>query len=176
MRKTAVICMILFSIVGCAVPRIAPEWQMPIVKTLETKGLSGSRVFDLSRLWLVRYLHSEKSIIDYENKAEGVIIANGAVDYPAAGLEAVARVQYTISFRLRESINDTGVTLSFDSLLINVPKYYSLRPRLWQVREFYGGYARPLVSDEEYEASLTAVSGVFEGLRRFLEEERMKAP
>jgi hypothetical protein len=168
--------MFLFSIVGCAVPRIAPEWQTPVVKTLETKGLSGSRVFDLSRLWLVRHLYSEKSIIDYENKAEGVIIANGTVDYPAAGLEAIARVQYTISFRVRETIDDAGITLSFDSLLINVPKYYSLRPRLWQEMEYYGGYARPLESDEEYEASLTAVSGVVEGLRRFLDEERKKAP
>jgi hypothetical protein len=168
--------MFLFSIVGCAVPRVATEWHMPIVKTLETKGLSGSRVFDLSRLWLVRYLYSEKSIIDYENKAEGVIIANGTVDYPAAGLEAVARAQYTISFRLKETINDAGITLSFDSLLINVPKHYNLRPRLWQEREYYGGYARPLVSDEEYEASVQAVSRVSDGLRRFLEEEREKHP
>jgi hypothetical protein len=153
-----------------------PEWQTPVVKTLETKGLTGNRVFDLSRLWLVRHLYSEKSIIDYENKAEGVIIANGTVDYPAAGLEAIERVQYTISFRVRETIDDAGITLSFDSLLINVPKYYSLRPRLWQEKEYYGGYARLPVSDEEYEASVQAVSSVVEGLRRFLDEERKKTP
>lgn len=176
MRRTAAAIFLLHYFAGCAAPRVAPEWHMPIVKTIETKGLSTSRVFDLSRLWLVRYLYSEKSIIDYENRGEGVIIANGTVDYPATGLEAVARVQYTISFRVRESITDAGVALSFDSLLINVPKNYDFRPRLWQVREYYGGYARPLVSVEEYEASLLAVSGVAEGLRRFLEEERKKAP
>jgi hypothetical protein len=149
---------------------------MPIVTSIETKGVSGSRLFDLSRLWMVRYLYSEKSIIDYENRAEGIIIANGAVDYPATGLEAIARVQYTISFRLRETIDAAGITLSFDSLRINVPKYYDLRPRLWQVREYYGGYARPLVSDDEYEASVRAVSRVSDGLRRFLEEELKKGP
>jgi hypothetical protein len=176
MRSTAAGIFLLLHFAGCAVPRISPEWRMPIVKTVETKGLPTSRVFDLSRLWLVRYLYSEKSIIDYENRAEGDIIANGTVDYPATGLEAVARVQYTISFRLRELITDAGVALSFDSLLINVPKNYDFRSRLWQVREYYGGYARPLVSDEEYEAALLAVTGVAEGLRRFLEEERKKHP
>jgi hypothetical protein len=149
---------------------------MPIVKSIKTRGITGNRLFDLSRIWLVRYLYSEKSIIEYENRAGGVIIANGVVDYPATGLEAVARVQYTISFRLKETIDVDGVTLSFDSLLINVPKNYDLRPRLWQVREYYGGYARPLVSDDEYGASVEAVSRVSDGLRRFLEEEREKGP
>jgi hypothetical protein len=176
MRKTAAVCILLLHIVGCATPRVTPAWRIPIVTTIKANGLSKNRVFDLSRLWLVRYLYSEKSIIDYENKTGGIIIANGTVDYPATGLEAIARVQYTISFRVTETIDDAGITLSFDSLLINVPKHYDVRPRLWQVREYYGGYARPLVSDEEYRASLQAVSGVADGLRRFLEEELKKGP
>ena len=102
MRKIAALCIFLLSAFGCAAPRVAPEWYMPIVKTIETKGLSTSRVFDLSRLWLVRHLYTEKSIIDYENRAEGIIVANGTRDYPATGLEAIARVQYTISFRVKK--------------------------------------------------------------------------
>lgn len=174
--RIAVLLFLLLHVAGCAAPRIAPEARMPIVTTIETRGLPESRVFDLSRLWLVRHLYSEKSIIAYESRAEGIIVANGTVEYPATGLEAIARVQYTISFRLTETIHDAGITLAFDSLLINVPKVYDYRPRLWQVREYYGGYARPLVSYEEYEASVRAVSGVSEGLRRYLEEELKKGP
>lgn len=176
MGKNSVMLCLLLAVVGCAVPRPALQWRMPIVTTIEAEGVPSDLLFDLSRIWLVRYLYSEKNSIDYENKAEGIIVANGTVDYPAAGLEAVERVQYTISFRLTESIRDAGITLSFDSVLINVPKYYSLRPRLWQVREYYGGYERLPMSDEEYTASLHAVSGVTDGLRRFLEEELKKGP
>jgi len=171
MVRAAAVLIGIICFIGCAGPRIGTDWEAPIPVTMEIAGMSGSRLFDLSRLWLARNLYSEKKILEYENRSEFFLIANGTVDYPATGIEAIARTQYTISFRLTEKTADKRVSLTFDALLINVPKDYYLRSKYLFGSEYVGGYSRPPTSPEEYAAVRAAVSGVAERLRRFLEGE-----
>jgi hypothetical protein len=133
-------------------------------------------MFDLSRVWLARNLNSDKRIIEYENRPAGILVANGTVDYPATGIEAVVRIQFTISFRVTVQTAAKGVSLTFDDFSIYVPKNYDRRAELWFGIEYFGGYSRPPVSREEYAAVGTAVSGVAEGLRRYLESDAAGAP
>ena len=61
-----------------------------------------------------------------------------------------------------ESENRSGpkITLSFENFKINVPKVYSRKAERWFGREYFGGYSRPPLDNDEYAAVRRAVSGV----------------
>ncbi len=168
----AFIFLVLLSGAGCSHVIPVPRGAEPIVRTMEAEGISAQRLFELSRVWLARNLNSEKGIIEYENPAERTIIANGTVDYPATGLEAIEKIQYTISFQVRVKIAPEKITLTFENMMIDVPKVYIHRANNWFGREYYGGYSRPPLDDEEYAAALRAVSNVTESFSHFLENQK----
>lgn len=162
----------LFAMTGCAAPQAMPVWDFPISNSIGLDGLGRERGFDLTRLWLERHLYSSGPIIEYANREEGVIVANGDIDYPASGSEEITRIQYTISFRVRAEVSAERLELEFADLLINVPKYYSRRAEYWLNQEYFGGYSRPPVSPDEYRAAQQGIAGVVEGLRGWLAGQR----
>lgn len=172
MTRIRVLLLFLLGIAGCAAPQVMQTWDFPIKNSIEIEGLSRERLFDLTRLWFKRYLYSSRSIIEYANPEEGVIVANGDIDYPASGREEIERIQYTISFRVRAEVSAERLDLVFADLLINVPKYYSRRAEYWLGgREYFGGYSRPPLSREEYAAAQKGFSVIVEGLRNYLAGE-----
>lgn len=172
MKIPACILLVLLSGAGCSHVAPVPRVAAPIIRTIEAEGISGTRLFEVSRVWLARNLSSVKGIIEYENPAERTIVANGTVDYPATGLEAIEKIQYSISFQVRVKIVQGKITLSFENLMINVPKVYSHRAEIRFGREYFGGYSRPPLDDEEYAAVLRAVSDVSDTFSHFLENEK----
>lgn len=163
--------LLLFGMAGCAAPQVVQEWDFPIRQVLEIEGSGRERLFDQTRLWLERHLYSSGPIIEYANREEGVIVANGDIDYPAGEREEIARIQYTISFRVRADVSPGRLDLVFADLLINVPKYYSRRAWYLYNREYFGGYSRPPASMDEYQAAQRGISGVVGGLRSWLAEQ-----
>jgi len=168
MGRICVVLLFLLSMAGCTSPQVMQAWDFPIRNSFEIEGLSKERIFDLTRLWFERHLYSSGSIIEYANREEGVIVANGDIDYPASGREEMERIQYTISFRVRADVSPGRLDLVFADLLINVPKYYSRRAEYLYKREYFGGYSRPPVSREEYDAAQQGISNVVGGLRNWL--------
>lgn len=160
--------LLLLGMAGCASPQVVQLWDFPIRDSLEIKGMDRKQAFDESRLWLERHLYSSGPIIEYANREQGVIVANGDIDYPATESEEMARIQYTISFRVRADVSPGRLDLVFADLLINVPKYYSRRAWYLYKREYFGGYSRPPVNMEEYQAAQRGISGIVEGLRSWL--------
>lgn len=172
MARMCVLLLFLLGIAGCASPQVMQAWDFPIRNSIEIEGLGRERLFNLTRLWFERYLYSSRSIIEYANPGEGVIVANGDIDYPASGREEIERIQYTISFRVRAEVSAGRLELVFANLLVNVPKYYSRRAEYWLGgREYFGGYSRPPLSREEYDAARKGVARVVEGLRGWLAGE-----
>lgn len=168
----AFVFLVLLGGAGCS--HVIPVYRGagPIIRTMEAEGISGPRLFELSRVWLVRNLNSEKGIIEYENPAERTLIANGTVGYPATGLEAIEKIQYTISFQVRVQIAPGKITLTFENMMIDVPKVYNHRAETWFGREYFGGYSRPPLDAEEYAAALRAVSTVSEAFSHFIENQK----
>ncbi|MRR59063.1 MAG: DUF4468 domain-containing protein, partial [Deltaproteobacteria bacterium] len=161
MTRIRVLLLLLVGIAGCAAPQVMQTWDFPIRNSIEIEGLGRERLFDLTRLWFERYLYSSESIIEYANREEGVIVANGDIDYPASGREEIERIQYTISFRVRAEVSAGLLELVFADLLVNVPKSYSRRAEYWLGgREYFGGYSRPPLSREEYDAARRGVARV----------------
>jgi len=146
-------------------------WTEPAVRTLEFGGTDDSRLFELSRTWFVRFLNSPKPIIEVEDPGSGTIVANSESEYPAAAGEEIARIQYTVSFRIIAEITGGRITLRYDSPTINVPKYYSRRAERLLGREYFGGYSRPPVSVPEIIAVEQRFEEAVAGLQRYLEAE-----
>ncbi len=165
------ICVSLFMLLwmaGCAAPQVVREWNFPVRSTIEVAGLAGDQTFEKTRIWFERHLRSSGPIIEYANREAGVIVANGDMDYPASGLEAMERIQYTISFRVRAEVSAGRLELVFGDLLINVPKYYSRRAEYLFKREYFGGYSRPPASMAEYQAAQRGISIIVEELGNWL--------
>jgi len=172
MRLPVIVFLFLLCGTGCVSVGAVPRGERSLVRSMDVGQISGPRLYELSRVWLSRHLYSEKGIFAYENPAEATLVANGVVDYPATGLEAIEKVQYSISFQVKVKTAPGKITLSFQNFMMNVPKVYYHRTGIWFGREYSGGYSRPPLSDVEDAAALRAVSEVSERLLRFLEDQK----
>ena len=162
---------LLFAVGACVSAPPARVWTEPAVRALETAGTEDSRLFELTRTWFVRFLNSPKPIIEVEDPGSGTIVANCQSEYPAVEGEEIARIQYSVSFRIIAKISGGRITLRYDSPAINVPKYYSRRAERLLGREYFGGYSRPPVSTSEIVAVEQRFEEAVVGLRRHLEAE-----
>ncbi len=152
MKTIALLITLLLT--GCAVYKPMPARQAIIATDINVPGLSGRQVFDESKIWIERHLYSKRNIIDVADRKAGIIIANGYIDYPTTGsLESIDRIQYTISFVMREEIRNSGITLTFGNLELYVPKYYYRRLRFWSMEQYYGGYYVPVQEESDYRAA-----------------------
>ncbi len=133
--------------------------------------MSEDRLFKRSKLWMTRNLHSQKEIIELSEAKQGLIVANGTVDYPAAGgLDEIDKIQYTISFVMREEIRGSQILLTFENLILNVPKSY-IRSRLWPQKDYVGGYSVPIDQRADFEATRRGVLAIAARLEEYLKQK-----
>jgi hypothetical protein len=152
MKKTVVLLVLLLA--GCAVYRPMPPGEMTIRTKMEVPGLAKEEIFRKSKIWIERHMYSREKIIRNVDRKAGVIVASGYIDYPASGqLEAINRIQYTISFNMKEEITDSGATLTFSDLLLDIPKYYHVYSRYWPLQEYTGGFSVPIEYREDFDAA-----------------------
>jgi hypothetical protein len=143
--------------------------EVVIHTEIAASELTTAQSFDRSKTWLTRYLYSKREIIDYANKTTGVIIANGSIDYPASGnLEAIDKIQYTISFTMREEIKEGKISITFYDLLLNVPKSY-LYSRL-QPEAYLGGYSVSIEERSDFEVAKKGLLGISSKLADYLNQ------
>ena len=156
---------------ACAAHAPMHQNDLAIRKEIEIQNVSRDRLFERSQLWITRNLSSQKEIIAHAEPGQGIIVANGTIDYLAAGeLEAIAKVQYTISFVMREEIRDAHIVLTFDNLMLNVPKYYH-RSRFWPEREYFGGYSVPIEQRADFDAARRGVLAIATKLEEYLRQK-----
>jgi len=171
MKTLAVILILLFT--GCAVHKPVPLEETVISREADLPGMSKGDIFDKSRVWIERHLYSKRNIIDFADREAAVIVANGYIDYPAAGkIEAIEKVQYTISFIMREEIRDSGVTITFTNLLLDVPPRYYRSSRFWPMEQYIPGYSVPITERSDFEAARRGLPGIVDGLVEYLKQNR----
>ena len=152
MRILILILVLLIS--GCTVYKPVPLDLATIGKDIDLPGMTREEIYVKSSEWIVRHLYSKGHIIDVADKNAGLIVAHGFIGYPATGkLEEIGKIQYTISFTMQAAIRDQEMTIVFRDLMIDIPKSYSLLPRLWQNVEYSGGYSEPVTEKGDYEAA-----------------------
>jgi hypothetical protein len=159
---------------GCAANRPMPAEEAIIRTEIEVPGLSNRQIFDKSKEWIIRNLFSKENIIEVADRNSGIIVANGYIDYPATGkLESIEKIQYTISFAMREKIRDSGVTITFSDLEVYIPKSYR-HSRFWNMEEYSDGYSVPLRERSDYLAARKGLLEIANRLGTYLRNQRTK--
>lgn len=174
MKIVALMLVLLFS--GCAAYKLMPRQEMVIRKAIEVPGMARDRIFENSKIWITRHLYAKEKIITTADRNAGVIIANGYIDYPATGkMEAIAKTQYTISFTMREEIRDSGATITFYDLMLDIPKYYHYS-RWWPMQEYSGGYSVSIEEKADFEAARRGLVDIADRLADYLKQARHPMP
>jgi hypothetical protein len=158
------ILLLVFLLSGCLHQAVMTQEQMVIRKELIVDDLSRTRMFDQSEAWIIGHLSSDESVIRYANRDAGVIVARATMDYPALGkLDAIAMIQYTVSFTMRVETGARGIVVTFSDLVLNVPKNYRIsRYQPWW--EYTGGYSVPVSQRSHFEAIKKGLLDLADGL------------
>ncbi len=159
-------------VAGCVAYRPMPVEELIVRTGIEVPELPRQKIFDESKEWIVRHLYSKEKIIEFADRNAGIIVANGYIDYPSTGnLESIDRIQYTISFVMREDVRDSGLTLTFADLELYVPKNYNPYSRWWPMQEYTGGYYVPLRDRRDYLAARKGLLEIARGLEEHLRKK-----
>ena len=167
---------LVFLVSGCAVHKSMPVEGLVIHKEIEVGSMTRERIFENSKIWITRHLYAKEKIITTADRNAGIIIANGYIDYPATGKsEAIAKIQYTISFSMREEISDSRAVITFYDLMLDIPKNYRYN-RWWPMQEYTGGYSVPIEEKADYEAARRGLQDIADRLAVYLEQARHPMP
>ena len=116
MRKLLILgCIFILS--GCTgtLP-VRPE-NAVVQQVIAAPGLNGDQIFERSQMWIAQSFHSAKAVLEYENKAEGVLIGNSNVARPTSMIYLGGND--TVSFNMKEEIKDGRARLTFANLTVN---------------------------------------------------------
>ena len=167
---------LIFLVSGCALHKSIPVEDLVIHKEVEIAGMTRERIFENSKIWITRHLYAKEKIINTADRNAGIIIANGYIDFPATGKsETIAKIQYTISFTMREEISDSRAVITFYDLMLDIPKNYRYN-RWWPMQEYTGGYSVPIKEKADYEAARKGLQDIFDRLAVYLKQVRHPMP
>lgn len=99
----------------------ATETQRNPSKVIEIPGYAKDKIFSSSKMWIAENFKSAKSVIEYENKDEGVLIGNGVINYPCEGFECVGKGAWTVPFTMKIEVKDQKIRTSFSNIQLSMP-------------------------------------------------------
>jgi len=113
-------------------------------RVIEVPGATKEKIFDKVRTWSEMYAQSFSS-----DPKSGVIVANGEISYPSP---TVDRIQYTILFKMKNTIENNKDTVAFEEVMLKVPKSY-LTESVGASTPFIGGEVVPVKSKKDIAAA-----------------------
>jgi hypothetical protein len=130
-----------------------------VKRVIEVPGYSKEKILDKVSGWSGRYLSDHKT-----DKNSGAIIANGEIAYPSPPEN---RIQYTIVFKMKNTVQDNRVAVAFDEVMLKSPETYtSLNTGAFS--PFIGGETAPVESGKDIAAANKALNLLADNLERFL--------
>lgn len=97
LRHCLILVLSLSVLSGCAAtPQIQPYQPVVITEIVEIPDQTQEQIYNKARQWFSQYFVSGKSVVDYEDKNEGVIIGNGVSDNGSTDL--IGLINYKLSF------------------------------------------------------------------------------
>lgn len=126
---------VLFEMVlaGCAYVKPLPPEQLVIQKVVEAPNVSKAQLFEKSKIWYAKTFrqsmagwweqNSTRTVIQYENRDNGMLIANGSILYPLEHLSDSYKKGWEVRFTLQEEVKDGNARFSFSNLNMFVPTY-----------------------------------------------------
>jgi len=132
----------------------AAETDM-LQRVIEVPGATKEKIFDKVRTWSETYAQSISS-----DPKSGVIVAKGEISYPSP---TVDRVQYTILFKMKNTIQNNKVAVAFEDVMLKAPKSY-LAESVGVSQPFIGGEVVPVKSKKDKMAADNILNYVTDNL------------
>jgi len=117
---------------GCAYTHTLPPEQLVVQKVVEAPGESNERLFEKSKVWFASTFrqsmagwwepNSTRTVIQYENKQSGMLIANGSILYPHAGLTRdTYKKGWEVRFTVQAEAKEGKSRITFKNLTMFIP-------------------------------------------------------
>ncbi len=94
-------------------------------KTIKTStaipGQTQDQIFEATKIWMDKNLTSEKEAIEFENKEDGIIMANGQIDYPCSWVGCLTKSDWKVTFGMRVETADGIAKTTFRKILLTSP-------------------------------------------------------
>jgi Domain of unknown function (DUF4468) with TBP-like fold len=130
-----IVTAIIFAMVlgGCAYVRPLPPEQLVIQKVVEVPNGSKEQLIYKSKIWFAKTFrqsmagwweqNSTRTVIQYESREKGMLIANGAILYPLTKLSDSYKKGWEVRFTLQEEVMDGKARITFSKLNMFIPTY-----------------------------------------------------
>lgn len=133
-RTMATAIVLATLLAGCASVHPLPPEQLLIQKVVAVPNASKERIFETSKIWFVNTFrqsmagwweqNSTRTVIQYENREKGVLIANAAILYPLERYSEAYKEGWEVRFTLQEEVRDGKARLTFSNLNLFVPRVF----------------------------------------------------
>jgi hypothetical protein len=124
-------------------------------KVIEVPGATEKQVMEKVNTWAGSY--AQASRVDAKT---GIITIKGESTYPSPPLD---RIQYTIAFELKNTIQGNKDTVTFENVMLKSPTTY-----LPDSSEEIPGQATPVIADRDRSAVTSRLTYVTENLEAYL--------
>ena len=135
MRKVLTALFLATMLSGCAYTHTFPSEQLVVQKVVEAPGVSNERLFEKSKVWFASTLrqsmagwweqNSTRTVIQYENKQSGVLIANASILYPHAGLTRdTYKKGWEVRFTVQAEAKEGKARITFNNLTMFIPSIF----------------------------------------------------
>lgn len=123
MRKLLAAGVALAGLSGCASMNMdMVSTDQELSRVYEVKA-GKDQIYSASRQWIAESFKSSKSVVEYEDKAEGTIIGNGSIPYPCADKGSWVCVNQSqvlkLLFTMRLEAKDGKFRLGFSNVQVS---------------------------------------------------------
>lgn len=109
---------VIFILSGCTIPRPLTEEESTIQKVVEVPGYNKSQIFERSKMWFAENFKTAKSVIEYDNKDEGILIGKGVMALPVSDIRAMSTLPWRFKFTVKEEAKDNRFRLTYTNLVV----------------------------------------------------------
>jgi hypothetical protein len=131
-------------------------------RTIEIPGASKEMIFEKASKWSGKYFSDYKA-----DKTSGVIQARGEITYPSPPVD---RIQYTFVFKMKNTVQDNRVAVSFEEVMLKSPETY-LPSDTGAGPLFTGGEVAKVESKDDIAAANRVLSHVADNLEANLKDK-----
>lgn len=131
MRRVVTTMLVAAVLAGCATVQYLPPEQLVVQKVVDAPNVSKEQIFEKSKIWFAKTFrqsmsrwiepNSVRTVIQYENRDKGLLIANGAVPYPLERLSDSYKRGWEVRFTLQGDVQDGRARVTFSNLTMYVP-------------------------------------------------------
>jgi hypothetical protein len=120
------------ALAGCAPTLMLSPYALQVQKVIEAPGLTKAQIIDRAKVWSARNFrqsmarwyeeNDRRSVLQYENAKEGMMIASGAIPYPHEPLTGEAhKTGWEVRFTLEVDARDGSAMVTFSRMMMFVP-------------------------------------------------------